>query len=321
MQMITIKQKAAQWLKDYDAWQRDSMRHISTAGDGQQHRCHCCHAEYVGRFCPHCGQQAGSKHITWKSVWTGALDLWGVGSRSFFYTLWQLLWRPGYLIADYISGRRQVSFPPIKMLVFVGVFMLLATDWVEADEATEAAQIAEKDASYIFDLLIDWLCIHPHWGALVLLSLLILPTYYIFRYAPRCKRHTLPEGFFIQVFNSTQFLMLSILVDLFLFVIAIPKTVLMPLACAAGVFILVRTYHQLFDYGWWGTTWRMCAVLVAALFLLFVLIQVFFCTYLVTIHNWERLWRNMLIRLPIYIVILVGIVAACHAIDKRKATT
>ena len=60
--------------------------------------------------------------ITWRSVWQGIMDVWGVGTRSLPYTLWQLLWRPGYLMRDYISGKRQVSFPPVKMLVIVGIF-------------------------------------------------------------------------------------------------------------------------------------------------------------------------------------------------------
>ena len=46
-------------------------------------------------------------------------------TRSLPYTLWQLLWRPGYLIRDYISGKRQVSFPPVKMLVVMALLVVL----------------------------------------------------------------------------------------------------------------------------------------------------------------------------------------------------
>jgi len=63
--------------------------------------------------------------ITWHSVWQGVMDVWGVGTRSLPFTLWQLLWRPGYLIRDYISGKRQVSFPPVKMLVVMAVHLVL----------------------------------------------------------------------------------------------------------------------------------------------------------------------------------------------------
>jgi len=48
-----------------------------------------------------------------------------MGNRSLLYSLWQLIWRPGYFISDYINGKRQVSFPPVKMLVLMGVASVL----------------------------------------------------------------------------------------------------------------------------------------------------------------------------------------------------
>ena len=48
-----------------------------------------------------------------------------MGNRSLLYSLWQLIWRPGYFISDYINGKRQVSFPPVKMLVLMGVLSVL----------------------------------------------------------------------------------------------------------------------------------------------------------------------------------------------------
>ena len=34
-------------------------------------------------------------------------------------SIWQLLYRPGYFIGDYISGKRQLNFPMVKMLFIV----------------------------------------------------------------------------------------------------------------------------------------------------------------------------------------------------------
>jgi hypothetical protein len=67
--------------------------------------------------------------ITWRTLRQGFAMLWGMDSRSLPYTLWQLLLRPGYLIGDYISGRRQVSFPPIKMLAIVALFALIINNF------------------------------------------------------------------------------------------------------------------------------------------------------------------------------------------------
>ncbi|MCR5064692.1 MAG: DUF3667 domain-containing protein [Bacteroidales bacterium] len=38
------------------------------------------------------------------------------------YSIWQLIWRPGYMISDYINGRRQVSHPHASMLFIIAVF-------------------------------------------------------------------------------------------------------------------------------------------------------------------------------------------------------
>ena len=100
-----------------ERWQRDSLRHVPTTASGETRHCHCCEHDYVGNYCPTCGQRAGTKRITWDTLKSGVMDVWGMGSRALPYTLWQLLLRPGNLIAGYINGRRQVSFPPVKMPV------------------------------------------------------------------------------------------------------------------------------------------------------------------------------------------------------------
>lgn len=60
------------------------------------------------------------------------MDMWGLGSRSrsVLYSVWQLLFRTGYFIGDYISGRRQVSFPPVKMLFILAVAYAVIFHWL-----------------------------------------------------------------------------------------------------------------------------------------------------------------------------------------------
>ena len=60
------------------------------------------------------------------------MDIWGLGSRSrsILYSVWQLLLRPGYFISDYISGKRQVSFPPIRMLFILAVAYAIIFHWL-----------------------------------------------------------------------------------------------------------------------------------------------------------------------------------------------
>jgi hypothetical protein len=65
--------------------------------------------------------------IGWNTVKQGILILWGMDTRSLSFTLIQLLLRPGYLVRDYLSGKRQVSFPPVKMLFIVAIANELAS--------------------------------------------------------------------------------------------------------------------------------------------------------------------------------------------------
>lgn len=127
------------------------------------------------------------------------MDLWGMGTRSLPYTLWQLLLRPGYLIGDYISGRRQVSFPPIKMLVFVALLVYIVISILSPEDTNKNPESDYMMLDYAFSFFEK----HYDVGMMFFFSLFIIPTYFIFRFAPRCDHHTLPEGFYIQVFNST----------------------------------------------------------------------------------------------------------------------
>ena len=89
----------------------------------EMHCCCNCSQEYMGGFCPRCGQKANTGRISWTTVRNGLMDVFGLGDRSLPNSIWQLLWRPGYFISEYINGKLQVSFPPVKMLLLVAVLV------------------------------------------------------------------------------------------------------------------------------------------------------------------------------------------------------
>lgn len=53
------------------------------------------------------------------------LDVWGMGNRSMFRSLRDLIFRPGYLIRDYIGGMQSAYFPPFKMFFVLAALALL----------------------------------------------------------------------------------------------------------------------------------------------------------------------------------------------------
>ena len=245
---MTLKER----YKRFKAWQLNPFDW--SFDENVLHHCENCGYDFAGKFCPACSQKAGLKKVSWKSVFQSTAEVWGMGNRSMLYSLWQLIWRPGYFISDYINGKRQVSFPPVKMLVVMGVISVV----IDSLFGTKRAAVVASDASWVGHFF-AWLESSPGWGWLIMTCFFILPTWCLFHYAPRNTKHTLPQVFFITVFMAIQVLIVDDIADFFgdYFYILLPL-------CYFYV------YRQLFGYGYWGNFWRVlltlgCGFLLAAL--------------------------------------------------------
>ena len=248
----SIKERYAR----FQAWKQNGP--VFKVKESTGHTCACCGYEYEGNFCPVCAQKAGQRRITWGALRESTLDLWGLGTRSMPYSIWQLMLRPGYFIADYISGKRQVSFPPVKMLFFVTVIILLIENIFGVTQANMKIDLDDEISIFNITIItINWLEENPAWATLILLSFFIIPTHLICSQSPRCNRHTLPESFFIQVFIGVQMNVWRLLTNV------LPKghvaSIALILLIMLGL-VWFRTYYQLFGYSVWGTLWRIVAV-------------------------------------------------------------
>ena len=242
---MTLKER----YKRFKAWQLDPFDW--SYDENERHHCANCGYDFAGKFCPHCSQKAGLKKVSWKNVLQSTAEVWGMGNRSLLYSLWQLIWRPGYFISDYINGKRQVSFPPVKMLVLMGVLSVLIDKLFGSHEVK-----AFQGGTSYGDQFFAWLESSPGWGWLVMTGFFMIPTWCLFRYASRNTRHTLPQGFFITVFMAIQVLIVDDLADFFgdYFYIMLPL-------CYFYV------YRQLFGYDYWGNFWRVAVTLVSGFLL------------------------------------------------------
>ena len=242
----------------------------------EEHRCQCCGHRYRGNYCPRCAQKSGLGRITWRSVRNGVLDVWGLGSRSMTLSIWQLLYRPGYFIGDYIIGKRQLSFPPVKMLFIVAMIYANVLFWFFPDVLKLPL---EEQGAVGYKL---WIREHYSLAMLAMSVLAIVPTWVIFRRSPRNTHHTIPEGFFIQVFLQTLSIVLSLLIIPLDFIQSKFSTVAYDLLIMAYFFV---AYKQLFGYGIWVTLWRQAFVSICVVFSFMLLIWLFFPTKMDTIKE------------------------------------
>ena len=230
------------------------------------HHCKNCGNDFTGNFCPICSQRADTSRICWSSVHQGVMDIWGLGTRSLLYSIWQLLLRPGHIISDYIDGKRQVSFPPVKMLFIVTLIYSFVIYWFLPDVVHLSGE--EEDLGELTEFYI-WYRNHLSWTMLIIATFAILPTWVMFRYSPRHTRHTIPEGFFLQVFMQIIGIVLTFLLTPLDY---IDSDILSFFPNIAVMVYYVIVYKHFFGYSLWGTLWRQGFVLFCGLFTLGALI-------------------------------------------------
>ena len=254
----------------FKRWQQSPADYEFASSEVQ--RCQNCGHDFTGNFCPYCSQKAGEGLINWRSVRQSFMDIWGLGSRSLPRSIGHLLLRPSHLISDYISGKRQVSFPPVKMLFFVAVIIVLLVYYLLPFLFSGFDVYGGNyDDLEGFN---NWNKGHFAWTYFFMALLGILPTWLLFRDAPLHPRHTLPQGFFIQVFLCVINLVLS-------FIILVPLllmnfSVYIYVSWAILIFYYVITYKHLFGYGTWGTLWRVLIIWGVVILVLDSLMCIFF---------------------------------------------
>ena len=111
--METLKDK----YQSFKEWQVKPHEVAELTAD--KHECATCHTEFHGNYCPRCGQKSSVGRYSFKTAFLLFLDVWGLGNRGMFRTIRDLLFRPGYMIRDYLSGMQMAYFPPFKMFFLV----------------------------------------------------------------------------------------------------------------------------------------------------------------------------------------------------------
>jgi hypothetical protein len=125
---------------------------VSHLRERQEKNCLNCNARVYGTYCHICGQENIEPT---ESVWhLGSHYFYDIThfDGKFFSTLKYLIWRPGFLPAEYARGRRASYLNPIRMYVFTSAFFFLIffsfinpqKDEIEEKGDTNAAQVLTK---------------------------------------------------------------------------------------------------------------------------------------------------------------------------------
>ena len=113
--------------------------------------CKNCGETYEGRYCPTCGQKHDVKRYEIagiiKDIITDAIDLEHGFMRSFL----ELFWRPGYMMRDFLNGKRKDYSKPFKAIFVLATIYLVAAHLL--DPASFVKQKEEPNIEQIPDIV------------------------------------------------------------------------------------------------------------------------------------------------------------------------
>jgi len=118
-----------------------AQRAPAAAGVAPAVRCENCGAAVAQRYCGACGQRREPPvHSLWHFTQVATEDLTHADSRL-WRTLAALLFKPGYLTAQFLAGRRASYLPPVRLYLVLSVLFFI---WVSA--AQTKLQVVQFDA-------------------------------------------------------------------------------------------------------------------------------------------------------------------------------
>ncbi len=242
------------------------------------------------KFCPDCGQPTPAPRIDWHFLGHELEHSVLHMDRGIFYTLKNLMLRPGRMIRDYLEGRRAGIVKPMLLVAMTGAAATLIahylldgdamgssfTQGMEAglgDKPSEDAKAAAAELAKIFTMAKDWINQH-----LAVVTLLMIPVQAAgFKLAfRRFKEVNYPEWLVIICFlNAQLFVLWSIFMPLQrMWTDAMPLAILV--AVAYNLFSLMQVFQgyprwKSFLRGLLGFFFFQVAMFVVTVFVMFIM--------------------------------------------------
>lgn len=112
---------------------------------GQAVLCSNCGAPMSGKYCSKCGQKEFIKdnYTILSLMKTSFHDITHFDSK-FFQSLFPLLFKPGFLTDEYLSGRQNRYAKPISLFVFINLFFFLIGYAMDIGIVTKSSEILSK---------------------------------------------------------------------------------------------------------------------------------------------------------------------------------
>lgn len=131
--------------------------------------CKNCNNHFEGNFCNNCGQSAHTHklnmHFIWHDLQHGLFHF----DHGIFYTLRQLLTRPGHTTREFIDGKRVKHFKPLSLVVVLATLYGLLYHYFINNLFDVKPIHAEENLVSAYEKAITWITDHFAYSVLILI--------------------------------------------------------------------------------------------------------------------------------------------------------
>ena len=103
--------------------------------------CKNCRNTFQGNYCPHCGQNRHTPRFTIRNAFQNILSGFFNIDHGFSRNLIELLYRPGYMIRDYLKGKRVHYYKPFQTLFVLAALYIMGVQRIDP----AAIKLSEKE--------------------------------------------------------------------------------------------------------------------------------------------------------------------------------
>lgn len=103
--------------------------------------CKNCRNTFQGNYCPHCGQNRHTPRFTIRNAFQNILSGFFNIDHGFSRNLIELLYRPGYMIRDYLRGKRVHYYKPFQTLFVLAALYIMGVQLIDPT----AIKLSEKE--------------------------------------------------------------------------------------------------------------------------------------------------------------------------------
>jgi hypothetical protein len=173
--------------------------------------CKNCNNRFEGNFCNHCGQAADTHKVNMHFIWHDVLHGLFHFDKGIFYTIKQLLTRPGITIREFIDGKRVRHFKPLSLVVVLATLYGLCYHFFIHNLYEVSTINSNENVINVYGKITKWMTDHFAYASLIMILTSTIVSYFVFKKQGRnFAEHLILNTFYTGLTLVVSFLLLPV---------------------------------------------------------------------------------------------------------------